>query len=402
MKKIAFVAAVLIFFNLVIPAAYAKIYFFYGEGCPHCLEEQDFLDEIESKYPVEILRYEIYYNQTNKNLYEKFAKSYNSEIGGVPRTIIGDKLFVGFTNDGGELRYGSLYGGFIGYKNVLESQIKYCLEHKCADPKEILSGSEKIGEASEKYDIMLDIETIRENVNFPFIGKIYLDELSLPILTIVLGLLDGFNPCAMFVLSFLLVFLIATKSRRRVFLIGGIFLFISGLVYFLFISAWFNFFLFFKHVIILKLIVGVIVFLAGMINIKDFFFFQRGISLTLPKTWKPYLMDKMKKLSTASSLPVIVAGVITVAFIVNIVELMCTLGFPMIYTQILSTYQLSKLTYYMYLLFYCILYMVDDLIIFTLAVITLRTFGMTKDKVRIMKLISGVIMLILAVWFVFG
>ena len=119
MKKIAFVAAVLIFFNLVIPAAYAqedyKIYFFYGEGCPHCLEEQDFLDEIESKYPVEILRYEIYYNQTNKNLYEKFAKSYNSEIGGGPRKIIGDKLFVGFTNGGGELGYGSLYGGFLGY-----------------------------------------------------------------------------------------------------------------------------------------------------------------------------------------------------------------------------------------------------------------------------------------------
>jgi hypothetical protein len=108
----------------------------------------------------------------------------------------------------------------------------------------------------------------------------------------------------------------------------------------------------------------------------------------------------MKSLSTASGLWIIIGGVITVALIVNVVELMCTLGFPLIYTQILSTYQLPKFTYYMYILFYCILYMIDDITLFAIAVIALRTIGMDQKRVRIMKLISGIIMLVLAVWFV--
>jgi hypothetical protein len=237
-------------------------------------------------------------------------------------------------------------------------------------------------------------------VQIPFIGEVNVSEISLPALTIVLGMLDGFNPCAMFVLCFLLVFLIGTKSRKKVFIIGGVFLFISGLVYFLFISAWFNFFMIFKFIPALKMIVGVLVVAAGLINIKDFFFFQKGISLTLPKQWKPKVMKKMKMLVNMSSFSAMIAGVITVAFVVNVIELMCTVGFPMIYTKILSTYNLPQTTYYLYIMFYCLMYMVDDFLLFCIAVITLKSMEMTKKRVRVMKLISGILMILLAIWFV--
>lgn len=244
--------------------------------------------------------------------------------------------------------------------------------------------------------------SIQENNTFqiPFIGEVNVSEISLPALTIILGMLDGFNPCAMFVLCFLLVFLIGTKSRRKVFIIGGVFLFISGLVYFLFISAWFNFFMIFKFIPALKMIVGVLVVAAGLINIKDYFFFQKGISLTLPKKWKPKVMKKMKRLVNMSSFPAMIAGVVAVALVVNVVELMCTVGFPMIYTQILSTYNLPQTTYYLYIMFYCLMYMVDDFLLFCIAVITLKSMEMTKKHVRVMKLISGILMILLAIWFV--
>jgi hypothetical protein len=230
-------------------------------------------------------------------------------------------------------------------------------------------------------------------------GNIDISKLSLPALTVIIGLLDGFNPCAMFILCFLLVFLIGTKSRKKVFIIGGIFLFISGFVYFLFITAWFNFFTIFRYVPVLKLIVGSLVIIAGLINIKDYFYFQKGISFTLPKSWKPKVMDRMRKMASLPSLPAMVLGVITIAFVVNIVELMCTIGFPMIYTQILATHSLPQTTYYLYILIYCIMYMIDDFLLFSVAVATLDCIEMTQKRVRMMKLISGTLMVLLAIWF---
>jgi len=241
------------------------------------------------------------------------------------------------------------------------------------------------------------IEITIFGINF---GTIDISKVSLPALTIIIGLLDGFNPCAMFILCFLLVFLIGTKSRKKVFIIGGIFLFISGFVYFLFITAWFNFFVIFRYVPLLKLIVGALVIVAGLINIKDYFYFQKGISLTLPKSWKPKVVDKMKMIAEQQSLVAMILSVVTVAFVVNVVELMCTIGFPMIYTQILATYNLPQTAYYLYILIYCTMYMIDDFLLFTIAVTTLHCVEMTKKRVRIMKLISGVLMILLAIWFV--
>ena len=295
-----------------------------------------------------------------------------------------------------------------GLNETIE-QSNYKIERIDAEPAPISNGQIEFGDAIEIDDswilkfnekIKIPDETNQTKIEIPFFGEIDLTQLSLPALTIILGLLDGFNPCAMFILCFLLVFLVGTKSRKKVFIIGGTFLFISGFVYFLFISAWFNFFMIFKFVPILKLIVGLLVVIAGLINIKDYFFFQKGISLTLPKTWKPKVIDKMKNLITLTNLPAMIAGVITIAFIVNVVELMCTFGFPMMYTQRLAAYNLSQTTYYLYILMYCIMYMIDDFILFSIAVGTLSSMKMTQKRVRAMKLISGILMIALAIWFV--
>lgn len=364
-----------VFCNIVSASHDTTAYLFYGEGCPHCAEESMFLDSLLEKYQsVEIVKLEIYYDSDNYDLFNQFCDSYGcSEPYGVPTIFVGDNHLVGYRSD-------SITGAQI------ESVISYCVENGCVDPMEFMESPSTTTTTSYSYDI-------------PIIGEVNLSDASLPVITVVLGLMDGFNPCAMFILCFLLVFLIGTKSRKKIFIVGGVFLFISGLVYFLFITAWFNFFMIFSYVPILKVIVGVLVIVAGLLNVKDYFFFQKGFSLTLPKSWKPKVMDKMKKIASLPSLPAMIVGVVTVAFVVNIVELMCTIGFPMIYTQILTAYNLSQTTYYLYILAYCLLYMVDDFILFSVAVGTLSCMEMTQKRVRIMKLVSGILMILLAVWF---
>jgi len=354
-----------IFLNVIAAAENnTTVYFFNKQTCPYCKYESVFLDMMADKYPELVLeKYDIYYNHTITDLFEQMCKSYGTATFGVPKIFIGDQHVSGYTSD-------DTTGAKI--ENMIREHLGY--------------PSEEI----EEYNF----------VTIPFIGQVKTSEMSLPVLTIVIGMLDGFNPCAIFILCFLLVFLIGTKSRKKVFIIGGVFIFISGLVYFLFISVWFNFFVIFKYVPILKWIVASIVIFAGLVNMKDYFYFQQGISFTLPKKWKSGVMNKMKKVAAMDKLPAMILGVIAVAFVVNIVELMCTIGFPMIYTQILSTYNFPATTYYLYILFYCIAYMIDDFLLFSIAVLTLDCIEMTKKRVRIMKLISGILMILLAIWFV--
>ena len=282
--------------------------------------------------------------------------------------------------------------GQIEFANAMEIEDSWILSYDGESSATTTTTSTTHNDGNEN---IIDIKIF--GINF---GSVDISKLSLPALTIIIGLLDGFNPCAMFILCFLLVFLIGTKSRKKVFIIGGIFLFISGLVYFLFITAWFNFFTIFKYMPVLKLAVGAIVIVAGLINIKDYFYFQKGVSLTLPKSWKPRIMDKMRKIAEQQSLAAMILGVVTVAFVVNVVELMCTIGFPMIYTQLLTTYNLPQTTYYIYILLYCVMYMIDDFLLFSVAVVTLNCMEMTQKRVRTMKLISGILMVLLAVWFI--
>jgi len=348
--------------DLVISDIGKEVHFFYGNGCPHCYQESVFLDSLSERYPeLSVVKYEVYYNSSNAEIFSEFRELYDTPYSSVPMLFVKNEYIVGFANNettGVEIE-NLINEEFFGIEYGVESSI----------------------------------------LSLPFIGKLDTSEMSLLMITVLIGLLDGFNPCAMFVLCFLLVFLIGTGSRKKVLIIGGVFLMISAVIYFLFISTWFNFFAIFKYVPILKWIVAVMVVFAGLVNIKDYFYFQKGLSFTLPKQWKSRIMKQMKDVSEKDSLLAMVAGVVAVALVVNVVELMCTIGFPMIYTQILSTYKLTRMAYYSYISLYCLFYMMDDLVLFLIAVATLRCMEMTKKRVRQMKLVSGMLMIALAIWF---
>jgi len=241
-----------------------------------------------------------------------------------------------------------------------------------------------------------------EKVKIPFLGEIETKKFSLPVLTFLLGLADGFNPCAFFVLTFLLAALIGLAgARRKILLVGGIFIFFSALFYFLFMSVLLNVFQLGGKITILTIIAGLIAVFAGIVNIKDYFYFQKGISLTLPKSQKEKFIQRVKNLSLAKSTLALTGMTTIIAATVNIYELLCTFGFPMIYTRILTLRELPSFKYYLYLVFYNLVYVIPLAIIVLIFTITLGRKTFSQIWVRRLKLISGFMILFLGFVLIF-
>ncbi len=352
-----------------------KMYFFYGDGCPHCATEKKFLDKLEQKYPqLEVIKYETYYNKENADLFVKLSEACNTKAMGVPTTFIGEEAIVGFDNDEG-----------IGLR--IENAVRRCIANGCDDPMHMLIGHEPSCEPEEEENNGI--------IDVPVIGNVDAKKISLPFFTVVIGFLDGFNPCAIWVLCFLLTLLMHAKSRKKIFLIGGIFVFASGLVYFIFMAAWLNFFLLVGYVNILRIIIAVVAVVMGLINMKDFFFFKKGLSLTIPEKAKSKLFKKMRSLVYAQALPAMILGTIVLAFTANTFELLCTAGFPAIYTRILTLNNLSSFAYYGYLVLYNLVYVIPLAVVVGIFGYTRSAHKFTEKQGRILKLVGGLLMLAL-------
>jgi hypothetical protein len=227
----------------------------------------------------------------------------------------------------------------------------------------------------------------------PFLGTLDVSELSLPFMTVVIAGLDSFNPCAFFVLLFLLSLLIHARSRKRMLFIGGIFVFFSGLIYFLFMAAWLNLFLVIGQIAAITAVGGAVAVLIGVINVKDFFLFKQGVSLVIPESAKPKLFERMRGLLRAPTLPAMITGTVVLAVSANVYELLCTAGFPMVYTRALTLHNLTTFEYYRYLVLYNVVYVVPLAVIVAVITVTLGARKLTEWQGRQLKLLSGLMML---------
>ena len=236
-------------------------------------------------------------------------------------------------------------------------------------------------------------ETPPPVVDLPLLGQVDAGRVSLPVLTVILGGLDAFNPCAFFVLLFLLSLLVHARSRARMVLVGGIFVLFSGLLYFVFMAAWLNLFLVLEGVRAVTLVAGAVAVALALVNIKDFFWFRRGPSLTIPERAKPGLFDRMRGLISADNLPALLVGTVTLAIAANTYELLCTSGLPMVYTRALTLSELSTSGYYLYLALYNVIYILPLLAILGVFTFSLGGRKLSELQGRLLKLLSGVMML---------
>jgi hypothetical protein len=180
-------------------------------------------------------------------------------------------------------------------------------------------------------------------------------------------------------------------------LIGGTFVAVSGLVYFAFMAAWLNIFLLVGLSSATQVVLGGFAVLVGVLNMKDFFVFGHGVSLSIPAAARPGIYARIRRILQAEHLPGALAGVVVLAVLVNTIELLCTAGLPAVYTRILTLRQLPWWAYYGYLGLYNVAYILDDSLILSLAVITLGRRKLQQNAGRWLKLVSGVVMLALGV-----
>ncbi len=370
--------AVLLLIVILAPPVYAlseqkvTVYLFWGTGCPHCAREKEFLKHLGDKYPrLEVKSYEVWYNKKNADFFLEMSSAYGFTPRSVPVTFVGDfPPMAGFL---GEEMHG----------RILEDRIRYCTERGCADPVRKLGAPSKAKQEAAEEDSQMVL---------PLVGKINTDELALPVLTVLIAGMDGFNPCAFFVLFLLLSLLVYAESRRKILLIGGTFVFFSGLIYFVFMAAWLNIFLLMGQVRVITVAAGVIAVLIAALNVKDFFLFKKGMSLTIPEGAKPKLFERMRGLLKAPSLTSMMIGTVILAAAANAYELLCTAGFPMVYTRVLTLRALPQIENYLYLVFYNIIYVVPLSVIVVVFALTLGARRLTEWQGRVLKLVSGLMM----------
>ncbi len=341
-----------------------EIDFFYSATCPICAQEEVFLQSIQEKYSdVQINKYEVTRSSENQALLKDFYVKYDvpeREQGWVPATFTPTKYFVGFNEETG--------------KNI-ESCLETCL-----------AGSEA---SSPKFKV-------------PLLGEIDAQNVSLPLLTAVLGTLDGFNPCAMWVLVVLISFLLSVKSRKKIALVGGTFIFVEGLLYFLFMAAWLNALLLISFVSLTRILIGIFGIAFGIWRIRDFIAWKPGVcKVTENSPSQEKLLSRMKNLLKPSAVPATILGVAVLAFGVNLVEFFCSAGFPVIYTRILAAQGISTVQHYLYLVFYNLFYMLDDLVVFGFAFFTLSRFRFSDRYNRYSTLVAGVLILVLGILLIF-
>ena len=317
-----------------------EVHFFHIPGCSHCEEQRPFNEKLANTYSIQIVEHDATTSAGHALLSEKLAGLGIEDEPEFPVTIFGNQIFGGWES---EETTGS----------EIDKALQQCLAGDCPPP-----AGEEPG-----HKIVL-----------PIIGEIVLADYSLPALAVILGLVDGFNPCAMWVLVYLISLIATLRDRKRIWLIVGSFVLASGVLYFLFMTAWLNAFLFIGYVRPVTTVIGLVALGGGILQIRGFIETKGAIvcEVTGEESRKKTMTRIQKIVSSPITLGTI-AGIIALAFMINSVEFVCSAAVPAVFTRVLSLAGLTTFQYYSYILLYVLFFMLDDLIIFGTAAFALNS-----------------------------
>lgn len=344
-----------------------NLHFFWSKKCPHCRNALPFVESLSTKHPwLQVHVLELTEHKENVQKYIAMAAMLGEEARSVPAFFWCGQMSVGYDNEQG-----------VG-QTILD-QLKSCRQRII----------------NENDFTASQTTTANSEITVPILGSLDLQRFSLPTYTVILAGLDAFNPCAFFVLLFLLSLLVHAKNRKKMLLIGGIFVFFSGLLYFLFMAAWLNVFLLIGQINAITYIAGSVAVLMALINIKDYFWFKQGVSLSIPDNARTGLFARMRKIVNSDNSTAMVFAAMGLAAFANIYEFLCTAGFPMVFTRMLTLNNLSQASHYFYLILYNLIYIIPLLTIVILFSITLGAKKLQEKQGKILKLLSGMMMLYL-------
>lgn len=365
----------------------ANIVAFVQESCPHCADFKKFA----ATQDWEIEFHEVGEIQSQK-LFSDLQERAPLLNQGVPTIVINGHVLQGYDTD---------ENSGTRIKELVEA----CKQEGCLPFKQFLASTASVdvessaeGTCDEDCDVDLDKYTL----NLWFIGPVDLTVLSLPGLALLLGFLDGFNPCAMWVLITLLTLLLATNDMKKVWVITGTFLFVSGAMYYLFIAAWLNVFLIIGFNVLVQKIIGLVAIGGGGFYLYEAFGKDPNACHVTNMSTRAKTIARMKEIVKISAWPAMIVGVAILAISVNMIELVCTAGLPAIFTQILAFNDVTNAARYGYIGLYIMMYMIDDIVIFSIAVMTLHASGLTTKYRRLTLIFGGVLMYTLGLLLIFA
>jgi thiol-disulfide isomerase/thioredoxin len=357
------------------------VYFFHGEGCPACAQEKPFLEELQRRYAdVEVRDYEVWYDEDNQALLKEMAAKLGFEPRGVPVTIIGDRVWVGFSDP---------------IAREMEAEVVGCREVGCVD-----AGAGVIPGVTAEPKVAVPSRDERADstvLQLPLVGAVDLGARSLVVSTALIGFMDGFNPCSLWVLSVLIALTLRIGSRRKIFIIGITFITVTALIYVLFIAGLFTVLTFVSFLGWIQAVMALLALFFALVSIKDYFWYKQGVSFTIADEKKPGIYRKMRRILNATdSLPAMIGATVVLAVSVSLVEFSCTAGLPVLWTNLLTAQDVEPTTFALLLALYMIIYQLDELAIFSAAVFTLKASRLEEKHGRVLKLFGGVLMLTLA------
>lgn len=381
-----------------------NIHLFYGNGCPHCAAEEEFLsDYLKDRTDVKLYKYEVWYDSHNQELLSKVQKEMGTtNKNGVPFTVIGKKTIVGYADGVTDEQIKDAINYYLNndyrdYAGEITGKVKKT-EVKEDTTKDESKTEDKKENKIEKADDTKDSDQTDENVTVPVLGKINAKKVSLPILAAVLGFVDGFNPCAMWILIFLITMLFNMKDRKKMWILGLTFILTSGIVYLMFMLAWLNLATFISKIAFIRLLIAVIALVVGLINVYKYIDSLKkkdeGCDVVDKKDRKK-IMEKIISITHEKKFIIALLGIMVLAASVNIIELMCSIGIPLLFTQILAMNNLSTFSYMIYMFIYIFFFLIDDIVIFVISMVTLKVTGLSTKYTKYSHLIGGIIMLII-------
>lgn len=342
-----------------------NLHIFVQPGCGHCTKAKKFLSTVRNNYSnIDFIFHDIT-QRNEQGLFLEYAARLNLDLRrlGTPIIVLKNKHITGYLSD----------------------------EETGQEILNLLNDSNHKTKTKDK-----------KTINLPIFGEINLFNTSLPLLTIMMGLADGFNPCAMWVLIYLISIVSQIKDRRKIWFLVGAFVLSSGILYFLFMTAWLNTFLYVGYIRSMAITIGLFAIYFGTMCIHEYIKNKGMVQCKLSKNkTRKKAMNKIEKLAMAKLSFATIMGIVFLAFVVNSVEFLCSAALPATYTYVLTTLELSTFMYYFYILFYTLFFMLDDLIIFGLAAFAINKYANGNKYEKYSTIVGGILMVLIGVFIIF-
>ena len=338
-----------------------NIYLFYSKICPHCQKEEKYFETLKEKYQdkINIYTYEVTENKTNNEIMKSLKKELKENNQGVPFTIIGSKTFLGYDE----------------------------------------SFNERIENTIDSY---LNENTTTDNIyTIPILGKIEAKNASIILIAIILGFIDGFNPCAMWILLLLINMCISIKDKKKMLIVCLTFIITSGIIYFLSMLG-IGFILDLTTIAYIRNIIAILAIVLGIYNLYTYIKTRKETGCHVVKKEKrKTIITKINNILNNKNTLLMFGGTIILATSVSLVEMACSLGFPTIFLELLSINNIHSFLKVTYLLIYILFYLIDDIIVLFLSIKAFETKGISTKYNKYVHLIGGLIMILMGVLLIF-